>query len=111
MIIIDIDTAISKTDTIIFEIDIAYVSNLAHAWCQREQNKNHSFQNLAIKFFHRSRKFVTSFWYGFRSSVGSCGIRTNLRNFGDIMIKFIATAVEPLIIQYMATADGFCEAT
>jgi hypothetical protein len=31
MIIIDIDTAISKTDTIIFEIDIAYVSNLAHA--------------------------------------------------------------------------------
>jgi hypothetical protein len=32
MIIIDIDIAISKTNMIIFEIDIAYVSNLAHAW-------------------------------------------------------------------------------
>ncbi len=31
MIIINIDNTISKTDTIVFEIDIAYVSNLAHA--------------------------------------------------------------------------------
>jgi hypothetical protein len=30
MIIINIDIAISKTDMIIFEIKIAYVSNLAH---------------------------------------------------------------------------------
>jgi hypothetical protein len=32
MIIIDIDMAISKTNTIIFEIEVAYVSNLAHPW-------------------------------------------------------------------------------
>jgi hypothetical protein len=31
MIIIYIDITISKTDMIIFEINIAYVSNLAHA--------------------------------------------------------------------------------
>jgi hypothetical protein len=30
MIIINIDIAVSKTDTIIFEIAIAFVSNLAH---------------------------------------------------------------------------------
>jgi len=30
--IIDIDIAILKTDMIIFEIEIAYVSNLTHAW-------------------------------------------------------------------------------
>jgi hypothetical protein len=33
MIIIDIDIPATKTETIIFEIKIAYVSNLAHLWC------------------------------------------------------------------------------
>jgi hypothetical protein len=33
MIFIDIDFAISKTDTIFFNFDIAYVFHLAHACC------------------------------------------------------------------------------
>jgi hypothetical protein len=32
MIFIDIDFAISKTDTIFFNFNIAYVFHLAHAW-------------------------------------------------------------------------------
>jgi hypothetical protein len=32
MIIINIDTLATKIDMIIFEIEIAYVSNLAHLW-------------------------------------------------------------------------------
>ncbi len=32
MIFIDNDFAISKTDTIFFDFDIAYVFHLAHAW-------------------------------------------------------------------------------
>jgi hypothetical protein len=31
MVIFDFDFAMSKTDTVIFEIEIAYVSKLAHA--------------------------------------------------------------------------------
>jgi len=34
--IINIDITISKTDMIIFEINIVYVSNLAHAWTEGE---------------------------------------------------------------------------
>jgi len=32
MILIKIDLAISNTDTIFFDFDIAYVFHLAHAW-------------------------------------------------------------------------------
>ncbi len=32
MLTFNIDTTISKTDMIIFEIEITYVSNLAHPW-------------------------------------------------------------------------------
>ncbi len=33
MIIIDMDIAITKSNLIISEIEIAYVYDLAHAWC------------------------------------------------------------------------------
>jgi hypothetical protein len=50
MIIIDIDIAISKTD-IIFEIDIAYASNLAHAWI--------ALNLVLVKFFKQQSMNVT----------------------------------------------------
>jgi hypothetical protein len=46
MIIFDIDIAISKNDMIIFEIKIAYVSNLAHP-CSCKMFYSSSDQNMA----------------------------------------------------------------
>jgi hypothetical protein len=39
MIIIDIDILATKTNMIIFKIDIAYVYNLAHSWAWQFKKK------------------------------------------------------------------------
>jgi hypothetical protein len=59
MIIINI--AISKTYTIIFEIDIAYVSNLAHAWFSSEQNRLRQLSWYYINVSINIRKLIRAF--------------------------------------------------